>query len=66
MTVTYFSKSSIVGPSSRYRVYQFLPHFQAAGIDCRVDPLFGETYFSILKVQPAALRTLFKIPYVLA
>lgn len=66
MTVTYFSKSSIVGPSSRYRVYQFLSHFQAAGIDCRVDPLFGETYFSILKVQPAALRTLFKIPYVLA
>ncbi|MCS6318170.1 MAG: glycosyltransferase family 4 protein [Nitrospira sp.] len=66
MTVTYFSKSSIVGPSSRYRVYQFLPHFKAAGIDCHVNPLFGETYFSILKVQPAALRTLLKIPYVLA
>lgn len=65
MTVTYFSKSSIIGPSSRYRVFQFLPHFQAAGIDCRVDPLFGETYFSILNVRSCALRTLLKIPYAL-
>ena len=71
MTVTYFSKSSSIGPSSRYRVFQFLPHFQAAGIDCHVDALFGETYFSILKVRsilkvhPRALRTLLKIPYVL-
>ncbi len=64
MTVTYFSKSSIIGPSSRYRVFQFLPHFQAAGIGCRVDALFGEIYFSILKVHPWALRTLLKIPYV--
>ncbi len=65
MTVTYFSKSSIIGPSSRYRVFQFLPHFQAAGIDCHVDALFGETYFSILKVRSCALRTLLKIPYAL-
>lgn len=64
MTVTYFSKSSSIGPSSRYRVLQFLPHFRAAGIDCHVDALFGETYFSILKVRSCPLRTLFKIPYV--
>ena len=66
MTVTYFSKTSIIGPSSRYRVFQFLPHFEAAGIDCRVDPLFGEAYFSILQVRPRALGTVLKIPYVLA
>jgi glycosyltransferase involved in cell wall biosynthesis len=66
MTVTYFSKSSDIGPSSRYRVFQFLPYFQAEGIDCRVDPLFGKTYFSILRVRPAALRTCLKVPYVLA
>lgn len=64
MTVTYFSKSSSIGPSSRYRVLQFLPHFRAAGIDCHVDALFGETYFSILKVRSCPLRTLFKLPYV--
>ncbi|WHZ24854.1 MAG: Glycosyl transferase, group 1 [Nitrospira sp.] len=66
MTVTYFSKTSIIGPSSRYRVFQFLPYFQAGGIDCRVDPLFGEIYFSILEVRRPALRTLLKFPYVLA
>lgn len=66
MTVTYFSKSSSIGPSSRYRVFQFLPQFQAEGIDCRVEPLFGETYFSILEVRSRALQTCLKIPYVLA
>lgn len=66
MTVTYFSKSSDIGPSSRYRVFQFLPHLQANGIECRVAPLFGRTYFSILEVQPAVLRTLLKVPYVFA
>ena len=66
MTVTYFSKSSSIGPSSRYRIFQFLPHFQAAGIDCRVDPLFGETYFSILSVRSSVLRVFLKIPYVFA
>jgi hypothetical protein len=64
MTVTYFSKSSIIGPSSRYRVFQFLPHFHAEGIDCTVSPLFGETYFKILEVRQSWLRTLLKVPYV--
>lgn len=66
MTVTYFSKSSSIGPSSRYRVFQFLPYFRAQGIDCTVDPLFGETYFSVLKVRSCVLRTVLKIPYVFA
>lgn len=66
MTVTYFSKCSSVGPSSRYRVFQFLSRFQAEGIDCRVEPLFGETYFSILEVRSRALQTCLKIPYVCA
>ncbi len=66
MTVTYFSKSSTIGPSSRYRVYQFLPHFQNAGIECRVDPLFDATFFSILHVHSSLLQTCLKIPYVAA
>lgn len=66
MTVTYFSKSSIIGPSSRYRVFQFLPHFHADGIDCTVVPLFDETYFRILGVRRLSLRTLLKVPYVFA
>ena len=67
MTVTYFSKSSIIGPSSRYRVFQFLPHLDAQGIECKVDPLFDETYFKILAVRHgSAFRALLKVPYVVA
>ena len=66
MTVTYFSKTSIIGPSSRYRIFQFLPYLDAHGIDCKVDPLFDETYFKILAVRLAPLRTLLKVPYVVA
>ncbi len=66
MTVTYFSKCSSVGPSSRYRVFQFLPQFQEEGIECRVEPLFGDTYFSILEVRSRALRICLTIPYVCA
>ena len=66
MTITYFSKCSLIGPSSRYRIYQFLPHLQAHGIDCAVDPLFDETYFDILSLQPSAIRVMLKIPYVFA
>ncbi|MBX3122566.1 MAG: glycosyltransferase family 4 protein, partial [Nitrospira sp.] len=66
MTVTYFSKSSSIGPSSRYRVYQYLPHLYNAGIECHVEPLFGPTYFSILHIRSLMLQTVLKIPYVVA
>lgn len=66
MTVTYFSKCSIIGPSSRYRAFQFLPHLHADGINCAVDALFDDTYFSILAVRPSAIGLILKIPYVLA
>ena len=66
MTITYFSKCSLIGPSSRYRIFQFLPHLQAHGIDCAVDPLFDETHFDILSLRPSAIRVMLKIPYVFA
>jgi glycosyltransferase involved in cell wall biosynthesis len=65
MTITYFSKCSLIGPSSRYRIFQFLPHLQAEGIDCAVDPLFDEAYFDILAMRPS-IRLMLTIPYVLA
>lgn len=62
--IAYFSKSSACGPSSRYRIYQFLPYLQAAGIECSVKPLFGEQYFSLLEVQNSFLRVPGKMMYV--
>jgi glycosyltransferase involved in cell wall biosynthesis len=66
MTITYFSKCSLIGPSSRYRIFQFLPHLQARGIHCAVNPLFDDTYFQILAVRSSAIRLMLKVPYVCA
>lgn len=63
MKIAYFSKTSACGPSSRYRIYQFLPYLQAAGIECSVKPLFGEQYFSLLEVRNSYLRVLGKVMY---
>ncbi|GMV49145.1 MAG: hypothetical protein NBKEAIPA_02594 [Nitrospirae bacterium] len=64
MTVTYFSKTSSIGPSSRYRIFQYLPQLRGEGIQCVVHPLFGEAYFAILKVPSRLSRILLKISYV--
>lgn len=64
MRVVYFSKTSARGPTSRYRVYQYLPYLQTGGIDCRVYPLFGDAYFAILEIQSAVFRLVAKVMYV--
>jgi glycosyltransferase involved in cell wall biosynthesis len=64
--VVYFSKSSEEGPSSRYRIYQFLPYLEKAGIQCSIRPLMGPTYFALLEIRSAMLRALGKTVYVAA
>ena len=64
MTVVYFSKTSEHGPSSRHRIYQFLPYLESAGIHCAVRPLFGRTYFTLLGINSSTLRTSGKAMYV--
>lgn len=64
MRIVYFSKSSEEGPSSRYRIYQFLPYLEKEGIQCSIFPLMGPTYFRLLEVKSTALRTLGKTIYV--
>lgn len=66
MNVVYFSKSSELGPSSRYRAYQFLPYLHAAGIDCSVRPLLGPAYFKILEIQFGPIRFVAKTLYAIA
>ena len=64
MKVVYFSKYSDCGPSSRYRVFQFLDGFARAGLDFHIYPLFEDPYFEILRMPPSRARTLKKIRYV--
>ena len=63
MKVVYFSKYSELGPSSRYRIYQFLPHLSAAGISCQVRPFWGNGYFWLLGLRPWPLRFVAKVAY---
>jgi glycosyltransferase involved in cell wall biosynthesis len=59
----YFSKTSFVGPSSRYRIYQYLPYLRKVGIEVTVAPLFKEGWFRILKIRRAPLRLAGKVLY---
>ncbi len=48
MKILYFSKASDIGPSSRYRIFQYLPYLRSRELDVVVKPLFGPTYFWLL------------------
>lgn len=63
MKIVFFTKTTEIGPSSRYRVYQFLPYLRASGIDCVVYPLFGPTYYKLLEMQSTILRVMGKVVY---
>ena len=63
MNVVYFSKASDVGPSSRYRIFQYLPFFEASGIRVMVKPLFRSLYFRMLAWRPAWVRPFAKAWY---
>jgi glycosyltransferase involved in cell wall biosynthesis len=57
MKLLYFSKTSFIGPSSRYRIYQYIPYLRRAGIEVTVAPLFKEGWFRILDLRQRPLRT---------
>jgi glycosyltransferase involved in cell wall biosynthesis len=66
MKVLYFSKTSEIGPSSRYRIYQYLPHLRSCEVSIAVKPLFGPAYFRLLAWQAVWLKILAKFVYVSA
>jgi glycosyltransferase involved in cell wall biosynthesis len=65
LKITYYSKYSAIGPSSRYRAFQYADLFRSSGFDFRISELFDDHYFDILRTSGAA-RNLKKIPYTLA
>ena len=66
MQVTYFSKTSEIGPSSRYRIYQFVPYLEAGGVSVTIRPLFGLFYFRLLAWRPSVWRRIAIWLYVMA
>ena len=65
MKVTYYSKYSSNGPSSRYRAFQYVDLLKKQGIDLHISTLFNDQYFQILR-SDSIVRPLKKIPYTLA
>ncbi len=63
MNVVYFAKASEIGPSSRYRIFQYLPRFEESGMRVAVKPLFCSFYFRLLGWRPTWVRTLAKVWY---
>lgn len=63
MDVVYFAKASDIGPSSRYRIFQYLPMLERAGIRVTVKPLFGALYFRLLAWRPRWVSTFAKVWY---
>jgi glycosyltransferase involved in cell wall biosynthesis len=64
LTIIYFAKSTSIGPTSRYRIFQFLPVFEEQGIECTVRPLFEKTYWRIIEIPSPFLRVMAKMVYV--
>lgn len=63
MKVLYLSKYSFIGPSSRYRIYQYLPYLSGYGIDVEIRPFLEEAYFKIIDIDNVITRNILKILY---
>jgi len=67
MKILYFPKYNELGPSSRYRVYQYLNAYEKARIEVETSPLFGTHFFSNNKTTKICftlfyyLRRVFKL-----
>ncbi len=64
MKIVYFAKCTDIGPSSRYRIVQYLPYLRSRGLDVTVKPLFGATYFWLLTWRAKWLQVVAKAIYV--
>jgi glycosyltransferase involved in cell wall biosynthesis len=49
VNVTYFSKYSDSGPSSRFRIFQFRELFETNGVQLSIQPLFDERYLELIR-----------------
>jgi len=61
----YFSKTSFIGPSSRYRIYQYIPSLREARIEVTIAPLFKAGWFLILDMRWPPMRAVAKVIYAL-
>jgi len=46
MRIIFLTQTSDLGPSSRYRVYQYLDFLKREGVDCKVSPAISSNHFT--------------------
>jgi glycosyltransferase involved in cell wall biosynthesis len=63
MKVVALTRTSAIGPSTRYRIEQYRAALAEQGIELVTLPLFGATWFSILEIRSWPLRLLCKALY---
>lgn len=63
MKVLALTRTSSIGPSTRYRIEQYRPLLAEQGIEIETAPLFDERWFAILERPPGLGRTLAKASY---
>lgn len=64
LRVVAFTKTASIGPSSRYRYLQYRDLLRGEGVELVCRPLFGVTWFRLLRIRPRWLATLLKCGYV--
>lgn len=60
MKVLFLTQTSQLGPSSRYRVYQYLNYLRREGIDCDVSPAIPSRHYQKVYFTDNPLK---KVPY---
>ncbi|MFT7464101.1 MAG: glycosyltransferase involved in cell wall biosynthesis [Pseudohongiellaceae bacterium] len=63
MKVLALTRTSSIGPSTRYRIEQYRPLLAQRGIEIETAPLFDERWFAILERPPGLARLLAKARY---
>lgn len=56
MRVLFLTRYPVDGASSRYRVYQYLPHLQALGVDCTVQRFMDDELYALSFAPGRTLR----------
>jgi len=66
MKVVALTRTSRLGPSTRYRIEQYVPRLRGQGIEVETRPLFGDAWMRLRAVRPAPARVLAKGGYAAA
>lgn len=60
LKVLFLTRYPVEGASSRYRVFQYLPHFEALGVQCRVQSFMSQAMYQLSFSKGRSLRKMWE------